>query len=126
MGCSMFGIGTDIVEIRRIKKILELYPDKFPLKILGPEELELLNNRPKHIEFIAGRFAAKEAILKAFGTGLRNCSWGDIIILNDDLGKPVVNINGNLLKMVKDHGIRNIHISISHGQEFAVAFCIIE
>ena len=125
-GCVMFGIGTDIVEIKRIKKILTLYPNKFPVKILGDAELGLFNSRPKKVEFIAGRFAAKEAILKALGTGLRNCSWADITIINDDLGKPQVSLSGNLMTMAKANAIKQVHISISHGVEFAVAFCIIE
>lgn len=82
----LVGIGTDIVQIPRIEKILHLYPELFSKRILALKELRQL----------AKRFAAKEAVSKAFGVGIgQGINFKDIIILNDDLGKPLVNINSN-------------------------------
>lgn len=122
----MHGIGTDIVEINRIKKALERYPHRFPSRILSEEEMALAPGNQRFAQYLAGRFAAKEALLKAFGTGLRNCLWTDISILNNKLGKPEVNLKGNLLELANDIGIKQIQLSISHTSEYAVAFCIIE
>ena len=124
----MFGIGTDIVEINRISKSLEQFPEKFPSKILAQDEYQVFLGHPRQIEYLAGRFAGKEAILKAFGTGLRECSWSNISILNNILGKPYVIITGDLLVTAKTKNVNpeKIYISLSHTKEYAVAFCIIE
>ena len=122
----MFGIGTDIVDIKRIVKVFKDYPERFPEKVLSTDELNIFLTHPRQKEYLAGRFAAKEAILKALGTGLRNASWTDISVLNDEIGKPLATLKGNLLLMANDKNIKEIHVSISHSDEYAVAFCIIE
>lgn len=112
------GIGMDIVEINRIENMLKRHM-KFPERILTENELEKfssLSDRRK-IEFLSGRFAAKEAFSKAYGTGIgKNLSFLDIEIRNDEYGKPVI-IRPSLNK---------VHVSISHSKEYAVAQVIIE
>jgi holo-[acyl-carrier protein] synthase len=122
----IFGVGTDIVQIPRIEKIMQRYGDAFPKKILSIIELSKLNSLPlnKHNSFLAKRFAAKEAISKAFGIGLtkRNLHFQDITILNDELGKPYARINS--LKFVESNNFE-INLSISDDYPIAMAFAII-
>lgn len=112
------GIGIDIVEIERIEKIAMRQP-RFVERILTVAErniYETLSKR-RQLEFLAGRFATKEAVAKAVGTGItHSISWQDIEVLNDERGKPIVNAPID----------STIHLSISHSKEYAVAQVIIE
>jgi len=112
------GIGVDIVEIDRIEKAATRQP-RFVERILTEAErnvYETLTKR-RQVEFLAGRFAAKEAVAKAVGTGITEMiGWQDIEVLNDERGKPIVNAPIN----------SPIHLSISHSKEYAVAQVIIE
>ncbi|XMB85704.1 holo-ACP synthase [Mycoplasmatota bacterium WC44] len=110
----IYGIGTDLVEIKRIKESLS---DRFVNKILTVSEIEIYNSlrhEKRKIEFIAGRFAAKEAVSKAHGTGMDGIGFRDIEVLKDN-GKPICTF--------KDF---NVQISISHTDDYAVAFVILE
>ena len=111
------GIGTDIIEISRIEKACE--NEKFIERIYTENEINEYLRRNKNISYLAGRFAAKEAVSKALGTGMRNISFKDIEILSDNLGKPYVVTEGKLENMI-------IHISVSHSKDNAVAYCVIE
>lgn len=115
------GIGIDIVEIKRIQTIMDRQP-KFQKRVLTEKELELyeaLTSNGRKTEFLAGRFAAKEAFAKAKGTGFgKELGFHDIEILRNELGKPVVHFTSN--------GEETIHISISHSSEYAVAQVILE
>ena len=110
------GTGIDIVNINRIKKNLAEHGDRFIVKILSGEEIKKIPAAGKE-EFISGRFAAKEALVKASGISL---SFSNITILNDDKGKPYVAEVPDILKDKK------IHISISHDTDYAAATAIIE
>ena len=119
------GIGTDIVQIPRIERLLDLYGLDFIKKILSEREIQQLVklNKDKHGCFVAKRFAAKEAVSKALGTGIgRDLKFTDISVMNDDLGKPFIQIfstkNLDKFKQIK------IHISISDDYPIAVAFAI--
>ncbi|WP_428910560.1 holo-ACP synthase [Niallia sp. Krafla_26] len=112
------GIGLDIVEIKRIKKILQRH-QKFVDRILTEQEKEKYKGLTGHrqIEFLAGRYAAKEAFSKAIGTGIgEKVSFLDIEIENDQYGKPLIRKPVN----------QGIHLSISHSSDYAVAQVIIE
>jgi len=122
----LIGIGTDIVQIPRIKKILYLYPELFAKRILASKELKqfALLDKTNCATFLAKRFAAKEAVSKAFGVGIgQGINFKDITILNDDLGKPLVSINSNYTKNLSPF---NIHLSISDDYPVCVAFAIVE
>lgn len=108
----VIGIGTDIIEIERIKKAIE--KKGFKERVFTEKELNELKN--KRIESYAGKFSAKEAISKALGTGVRGFSLVDIEILNDEMGKPKVYLKGAL----KDKEVK-IELSISHCKEYATA-----
>lgn len=112
---KLVGIGTDIIEIRRIEKALER--EGFKEKVFTKLELEELKN--KRIESYAGKFSAKEAVSKALGTGVRGFSLLDIEILNNKLGKPEA-----YFKKEMENSIR-IEISISHCKEYATATAIV-
>lgn len=120
------GIGTDIVEIKRINKIMNDKRDSFLKKIFTDKEIEFLEERNLRPEYIAGRFAAKEAIAKALGTGFREFSFRDITVLNDKLGKPIAKLNGNAKKIADRNGNTTLHLSISHGDDAAIAYAILE
>jgi len=121
------GIGTDIVQIPRIEKVLHLYGQIFIRRILSEEEIQKMNllKQDQYGRFLAKRFAAKEAISKALGTGIgANLRFKDISVLNDKLGKPLVKIchpkyQGELGQKI------NIHLSISDDYPISVAFAII-
>lgn len=121
----IIGIGVDIVEIERIRKSLNK-GDAFLEKIFAVEEIEALRKRNLRPEFVAGRFAAKEAVSKALGTGIRGFSFKDIVITNDDLGKPLVNFTGKAKDILNVYGKTIINLSISHENNNAIAFAILQ
>lgn len=116
--------GIDITEVERIKK--NMGNVKFLEKIYSKEELEYLKTRKFNPQTAAGMFAAKEAVSKCLGTGFSNFGPCHIEIFKDDKGKPCVVLSGNALKRAEELNIKNIHISISHTSEFAVAQCVAE
>lgn len=118
------GIGVDIVEIARIKSLMK--NDHAKDKLLSEKEIALLKSRPKPEEFFAGRFAAKEAISKAFKVGLAKCPPTDVEVLNDKLGAPYVVLYKKAQNLKLEHNITNIHISITHEASYAVAMVILE
>ncbi len=112
-------LGCDIIEIERIEHSIVKFGDNFLRHILSENELLLYNKRGKRAEFAAGRFAAKEAVSKALGTGIgRGYSFTDIEILPDELGKPYV--------YLKNQKQENIEVSISHSRLNAIAVCVIK
>jgi holo-[acyl-carrier protein] synthase len=121
----IIGVGTDIVEIPRIKDAM-VANSKFLERIFTTTELEYLNSRNLRPEYVAGRFAAKEAVAKALGTGFRGFDFKDIEIDRTTLGKPIVILKGKAKLIAKKEGQYNIHLSISHGQDSAVAYAIFE
>jgi len=121
----IIGVGTDIVEIVRIKNAMDAN-NRFLEKIFTIAEVEYLKSRNLRPEYVAGRFAAKEAVAKALGTGFRGFDFKDIEIDRTTLGKPIVILKGKAKLIAKKEGNYNIHLSISHGQDSAVAFAIWE
>lgn len=116
------GIGTDIIDIKRIREILEKFGDKFYSRILTDKEIEYCKSFSKPELHLAGRYAAKEAYSKAIGTGVgKEFSWKDIEIINDKKGKPVIH-------QIVDRGyfLYKFQVSISHTDEYACAVVIFE
>lgn len=114
------GIGIDIIEINRIAKAIDKSP-RFIERIFTENEISILNKNNMKPASVAGFFAAKEAVVKALGTGLRDMKWKDIEILKDELGKPLVLLHNNALKTAYSRNINTILITISHSKENAVA-----
>jgi len=118
------GVGTDIIEIERIKKALEKR-ESFVERLFTKKEEILFRSRNYRVETIAGNFAAKEAVSKALGTGII-FSWKDIEILRNEDGKPYVVLSGMAKKIYDEMDCKNIQVSISHNKEHAIANCMIE
>lgn len=119
------GHGIDLIECARIEKILREHPEQFLPRILTPHERAYCERHRNPIPRIAGRFAAKEAILKVLGTGWRGAiSWTDMEIHNDDAGRPSVRLSGECARLAKEQGIASILISITHTENYAAASAI--
>ncbi len=119
------GIGTDIVEICRIEKALERN-EKFMQKVFSSEELDYLESRMMRPEYVAGRFAAKEAVSKALGTGFVGFGFKDIEIVRAASGKPEVLLKEKADRVARGFGEYKILLSITHGRDCAVAFAVLE
>jgi len=120
------GIGVDIIDVARIKKMVEKNK-RFVEKVFTPTEIHYCRDKYRQEVHFAGRFAAKEAFLKAMGTGLRGAmAWTDISVANNELGKPAITLAGETLENFKQNKFQTIHVSISHTREYAVAFVIIQ
>ncbi len=121
----IYGIGTDIFEVKRIKKTIEKQPT-FIDGVFTENEIKYCKSFRNSAEHFAARYAGKEAFLKAIGTGLRDgISLLDIEITNNELGKPCVSLTGKSKELVNRLGITEIHISMSHTKTLASAFIII-
>lgn len=121
----IIGVGVDIVEIRRIKEAMERN-DNFIDKLFSKEELEYFQSRNMRPEYVAGRFAAKEAVSKALGTGFRGFNIKDIVIDRTALGKPIVVLKGKAKLLAQKYGAYSFHLSISHGEDSAIAYAVME
>ena len=117
---NVFDIGIDIIEIKRIKNSIEKQP-RFLEKIFTENEIEYFKSNGFRYESIAGNFAAKEAISKALGTGIRDFKFKDIEILRNELGKPIVKTYNNLSSICIKYNVTDIKVSISHCKDYAVA-----
>jgi holo-[acyl-carrier protein] synthase len=122
---DIIGIGTDITECLRIARMIERHGELFVSRVYTPEEIKYCQNRKQATQHFTGRWAAKEAILKALGTGWRRgISWRDIEIRNEPGGKPVVAVRGGVKDAVEQLGIAEIQVSISHCRTHAVAYAV--
>ena len=116
------GIGVDVVDLPRIARLLERFPQRFPARVLSPREIDYCKSRGNFLGTLAGRFAAKEAVMKALGVGVgQGVSWQDIEILNESTGRPVVYLHGQTKTIAAKLGVGTVLISISHGDICAVA-----
>lgn len=121
------GIGVDIIEINRIKKADKRSKDEFIHKIFTYDEISYCKSQKNPYQHFAARFAAKEALLKSFGLGiLDGISLKDIEIKNGKNNRPYINLKNKLLLLKKKKNIKNIFVSLSHFNRYAVAFVIIE
>ena len=118
------GIGTDIVDIDRIKSIIERKGKRFLKRVFTGVELDYCMARKNPYPCLAARFAAKEAVLKALGTGLAGCSWTDIEVVRNGYAAPEIVLTGNTGKIAQLKGIIRVLISISHDRGFAIAFAL--
>ncbi len=123
----IFGTGTDIIEIKRIESSIAR-SEAFVNKIFTEAEQVYCKGQKAGIfQSYAARYAAKEAVFKALGTGYRyGMAFREIEVINDKLGKPEVTVYGKVKAFVQEQKITNIHISLSHIKEMALAFVILE
>lgn len=119
----IFGTGVDIVDIERIEKLLTSNP-RFLERCFTAKERSLFLDKGMKVETIAAGFAAKEAVSKALGTGIRGFNLEDIEVLRDSLGKPIVNLLGQAKDVASSKGVTRFELSLSHGRHQAIAFVI--
>lgn len=121
------GCGIDLVKIERIEKIIKRWGDNFIFRIFTPLEIEYCEKKKGNkFQSYAGKFAAKEALLKALGLGLREANWKEIGIKNNELGQPIIDTSGKLKNIVLTKGVSKYFITISHTKEYAIAEVILE
>ena len=121
----IIGTGIDIIECDRIKEMIGQHGASFLKRVYTPTEIRYCQDRRREAEHFAGRWAAKEAILKALGTGWRKgISWRDVEIRNEPGGKPVVALRGGAREVVEQLGITEVLVSISHCRTHATAYAI--
>jgi holo-[acyl-carrier protein] synthase len=114
-------VGVDIIEIDRVEAVIRRWQEKFLHRVYTESELRYCRGR---IPELAARFAAKEAISKALGTGIRGLFWREMEILPDPLGKPLVTLHGRAKARAEAIGLTHFAISLSHAREFAVAMVV--
>jgi len=117
---NILDIGIDIIEIERIKEAINNNP-RFLNKIFTDDEIKYFESKGFKPESIAGNFAAKEAVSKAIGRGIRDFNFKDIEVLRNELGKPIVKTYNNLQQICIDYNVLEIKVSISHCKQYAVA-----
>ncbi len=123
----IIGCGIDLVKIERIEKIVKKWGNNFIFRIFTSLEREYCEKKKGNkYQSYAGKFAAKEALLKALGLGLREANWKEIEIKNNELGQPVIDTSGKLKNVVSAKEVSKYFISISHTKEYAVAQVILE
>lgn len=119
------GIGCDVIELDRVNKAIAR--ESFVERVFAPCEIAYCRSRGKQaVASFAARFAAKEAVLKALGTGLRGGELREIEVWSDDLGKPNIRLSGYHLALAEKQGIKQIHLSLTHGRDVAMAYVILE
>ena len=113
--------GIDLIEIARLETIQPRIFERFLNRVFTPRELE---ESRKSLATLAGKFAAKEAVAKALGSGIGQVHWQDIEILHGDLGEPILSLHGAALALAAQLGLTTWSISISHSQAYAVAMAV--
>lgn len=122
----IIGIGIDIIEAKRIKGAIDKN-NRFLSRVYTENEIDYCSEMKLSELHYAARFSAKEAFIKAIGTGFRNgIKWTDIEIINDELGKPIIKLYGKAKEIFHNKGGKRIHVSLSHSKEYGSAIVIIE
>ena len=123
----IYGIGTDIVQVPRVESLLARYGERFARRVLGPREWVDYERSVNRAVYLSGRYAAKEAFAKAFGTGLRHpVSLTNINVTRDALGKPSLFLEAELEALLVSRGVTGRHLSVTHEQSMACAFVVLE
>jgi holo-[acyl-carrier protein] synthase len=121
---AVFGVGIDLVNVARLRTVLERYPERFRARIFTPAETEFCETLGDKYPSYAGRFAAKEAFSKALGTGLRGAiGWTEIEVLDNEKTRPTIRVTGRAAAIL---GGKKVHLSISHLPDYATAIVVIE
>jgi len=118
---TSLAVGIDLVEIDRVRKALERHRERFRTRVFTPTELAVCGDRPHRL---AVRFAAKEATMKALGTGIRGVAWREIEVLPDRRGKPLLFLRGRAQKRAREMGLACLEVSLTHSREYAMATVI--
>ncbi len=121
------GIGTDLLSVKRISKVINRHGDRFAQKILGPVEMTDYAAATNQINFVAKRFASKEAVSKALGCGMSmGVRWQDIQLLHHESGQPRIQLSGQALAHFNTLQASAVHITLTDEQQMILAFAVIE
>lgn len=121
---GVLGVGVDIVEIERIRALLERYGERFARRVFTEAERNYCESRRNGASCYAARFAAKEAVLKALGTGLAGCRWTDVEVLRNATGRPAAALHGGASILAGQQEVGRVLISLSHDRAHAMAFAV--
>lgn len=122
----LIGIGIDIADQNRFKEGFNKYGDGFLRQILTEQEIQACARYRFPIEHYAGKFAVKEAFMKAIGTGLREITFQEIEVLNRESGAPYIVTSGKAEMLISERGVTQVHVSLSHDGNMAVAVVVLE
>lgn len=123
----IIGTGVDVVEIARFRKVIERLKDRFILRVFTPAEQQFCNSHRDPVPHYAARFAAKEALFKALGTGwAKGVTWLDVEVLRERQDAPTMTLHGEAQRLSTSMGAHRVHLSLSHSEQWAVAMVILE
>jgi holo-[acyl-carrier protein] synthase len=120
------GVGLDIVEVARVDRALHRWGDAFGRRVFTDVERERAGSGHARGRRLAGRFAAKEAIMKALGSGWSRIGWREIEVTNDTQGRPAARLSGTAARLAKEAGVVRLHLSVSHSDLHATALAVAE
>ncbi|MCK6619374.1 MAG: holo-ACP synthase [Calditrichaceae bacterium] len=121
---SIYSVGVDITQVERIQELIQRHEERFLKRVFTAREIAYCQPKAIRAQCFAGRFAVKEAVFKAAGTGLRTgMSWQDVEVINDELGRPSVYLHGATARLFEG---KRIHLSLSHEGTMAIAMVVVE
>ena len=123
----VLGIGTDLVETKRVQDSIDRFGERFVERIFTAGEIAYCNRKRNSAESFAARFAAKEAGAKALGTGIsRGVSWKEFEVRRETSGRPTLHLSGRAAELAEAMGVRKIQLSLTHSRELAMAVVVVE
>jgi holo-[acyl-carrier protein] synthase len=122
----IFGIGVDIIDINTFTESFNS-SKRFKQRAFIESEIQYCESQPNSYQHFAGKFAAKEGLMKALGIGWnKGVQWKHVEILNSEDGKPLLKFYGKIKKLLNENAVKDYHVSISHSEAYAIAFVILE
>ncbi|MEO6909386.1 MAG: holo-ACP synthase [Edaphobacter sp.] len=123
----VLGLGTDLIEIERVQQSLDRFGERFMQKVFTEGEIAYCVRKKQAAESFAARFAAKEATAKALGTGIsRGISWKEIEVRRNAGERPTLYLSGRAAERAKAMGVRNLHLTLTHSRDVAMAVAVVE
>jgi holo-[acyl-carrier protein] synthase len=123
----LLGLGTDLIETRRVEQSIDRFGDRFLERIFSPLEIAYCKRKKNAAESFAARFAAKEAGAKALGTGIsRGVTWKDFEVKRETSGRPSLHLSGRAAELALAIGVKRIQLSLTHSRELAMAVVVVE
>jgi holo-[acyl-carrier protein] synthase len=123
----VLGVGTDLVETKRVQDSIDRFGERFVERIFTAGEIAYCNRKRNSAESFAARFAAKEAGAKALGTGIsRGVSWKEFEVRRETSGRPTLHLSGRAAELAEAMGVRKIQLSLTHSRELAMAVVVVE
>jgi holo-[acyl-carrier protein] synthase len=124
---GIYGVGIDLVRTDRVAQLLRRWGVRFEERVFTPRELETCRGKAREASCLAVRFAAKEAFVKALGTGIRPpVTWRDLEVANDSWGKPFLALSERAMAFCREHGVESWHLSLTDDGQYGAAIVILE